>query len=78
MSSDPDRLVQYPLRWPAWLYEKVTETANARAMTVATWIREAALEKLERAGLNGNQVVHLDGDPRNNDPSNLELRESER
>ena len=30
------------------LAEKVAEAANARAMSIATWLREAALEKLER------------------------------
>ena len=48
MSNDPNRLIRYPLSWPAWMYEKVAEAANARAMSVATWMREAALEKLER------------------------------
>ena len=48
MSSDPNRNIRYPLTWPAWMYEKVAEAANARAMSVATWMREAALEKLER------------------------------
>jgi hypothetical protein len=46
--ADPDRQISYPLRWPAWLAEKAAEAANARAMSVATWLREAALEKLER------------------------------
>ena len=57
------------------MYEKVAEAATDRAMSVATWMREAALEKLERAGMSGKVVIHKDGDPRNNDPSNLELRE---
>lgn len=47
-ASNPDRLIRYPLSWPAWMYEQVAEAANARAMSVATWMREAALEKLER------------------------------
>ena len=75
---DPERTVRYPLSWPAWMYEKVAEAANARAMSVATWMREAALEKLERAPApQGKRVVnHKDGNPRNNDPSNLEIREA--
>jgi hypothetical protein len=40
--------VRYPLTWPAWMCERVTEAANARAMSVAVWIREAVREKLER------------------------------
>jgi hypothetical protein len=48
MSNDPERMIRYPLSWPAWLSEKVSEAANARAMSVATWLREAAQEKLER------------------------------
>ena len=45
---DPERMIRYPLSWPASLAEKVAEAANARAMPIATWLREAALEKLER------------------------------
>lgn len=45
---DPNENVRYPLTWPFWLAEKVAEAASARAMSVATWMREAAIEKLER------------------------------
>jgi len=48
--TDRDRVIAYPLRWPAWLAERVAEAANARAMSMATWLREASLEKLERDG----------------------------
>ena len=48
--SDQNRVISYPLRWPAWLAEQVAEAANARAMSVATWLREASLEKLKREG----------------------------
>jgi len=48
--ANPERQISYPLRWPAWLAERVAEAANARAMSVATWLREAAQEKLERTG----------------------------
>ena len=41
-------MIRYLLSWPASLAEKVAEAANARAMSIATWLREAALEKLER------------------------------
>jgi hypothetical protein len=46
--ADPNRQLSYPLRWPAWLAEQVAEAANGRAMSMATWLRESALEKLER------------------------------
>ncbi len=48
MSNDPNRSQRYPLTWPAWLADKVAEAANDRAMSIATWMREAAIEKLER------------------------------
>ena len=46
--ADPDRMIRYPLSWPASLAERVADAANARAMSMATWVREAILEKLER------------------------------
>jgi hypothetical protein len=48
--ADPNRIIRYPLSWPAWMADQVAEAANARAMSMATWLREAALEKLERDG----------------------------
>jgi hypothetical protein len=48
VKADQGRQVSYPLRWPAWLAEKAAEAANARAMSMATWLREAAQEKLAR------------------------------
>lgn len=45
---DPQRLIRYPLTWPAWLSERVAKAASGRAMSVAAWLRLAALEKLER------------------------------
>jgi hypothetical protein len=45
---NPERQMSYLLRWPWWLEDKVAEAANARAMSIATWLREAAQEKLER------------------------------
>ena len=41
-------MIRYPLTWPTWMAEKVAEAANKRAMSMATWLREAAQEKLER------------------------------
>lgn len=43
-----DRPLRYPLTWPAWLAERVTEAANAKMTSVAAWLREAAMEKLDR------------------------------
>ena len=48
--ADQDRLVAYPLRWPRWLADRAAQAANARAMSTAAWLREAALQKLERDG----------------------------
>lgn len=45
---DPERIVRYPLSWPAWLAEKVRAAATARTLSMAAWMREAILEKLER------------------------------
>ncbi|HEY2086721.1 MAG TPA: hypothetical protein VGH54_11955 [Mycobacterium sp.] len=47
--------IRYQLTWPAWMSEQVTEAASARSMSVATWLREAALEKLERTEERRNQ-----------------------
>lgn len=49
MTDNPGRMVRYQLTWPAWLAERVTAAARAQAQPVATWLREAALEKLGRA-----------------------------
>jgi hypothetical protein len=46
--EDPDRLVPYPLRWPAWLADQTAKAAKARTTSVADYIRTAVLEKLER------------------------------
>lgn len=79
---DPNRTLRYPLSWPAWLSEQVAEAANARAMSVATWLREAAQEKLERTDGKRHQPVgkrvvrHEDGDRTNNDLSNLKVAEA--
>jgi hypothetical protein len=55
--TDRNKVINYPLRWPAWLSERVAEAANDRAMSTAAWLREASLEKLERDGhaMNGEQ-----------------------
>jgi len=48
------------------MYEKVAEAANDRAMSVATWMREAALEKLERT--EGTPAVNRAGRPTQDEP----------
>jgi predicted HicB family RNase H-like nuclease len=48
--ADPNRQITYPLRWPAWMAEKTAQEANARAQSMATWIREAVRQRLEREG----------------------------
>ena len=55
MRSDPDRLIRYPLNWPAWLSNLAAQAANDRAMAVAVYIREAVLEKLDRDGYKKGQ-----------------------
>lgn len=45
---DPERLVRYPLTWPAWMAEKVAAAAKGHTMPMAVWVREAIREKLER------------------------------
>lgn len=48
--NEPDlnEQVSYPLRWPVWLADQAAKAAKARTMSVAAWLREAAMEKLER------------------------------
>jgi hypothetical protein len=48
--ANPNRLIRYPLSWPAWLAEWSAAAANDRAQSVADWLRQAAIEKLERDG----------------------------
>ena len=48
MHRNPGQSVSYPLRWPRHLAERVTAAAKERTISVAAWLREAALEKLER------------------------------
>jgi hypothetical protein len=50
MSEEPDQnqLVTYPMRMPRWLSQKVSAAANKRAQSAADWLRQAAIEKLNR------------------------------
>ena len=51
---DPNKTVTYPMRWPRWLRDKVAAAAEREAQAraqpanVAAWLRDAAMEKLER------------------------------
>ena len=45
---DPDRLVRYPLSWPASMAERVAKVASAHTMPIAVWVREAIRKELER------------------------------
>jgi hypothetical protein len=45
---DQNQLVTYPMRMPRWLSQKVATAANKRAQSTADWLRQAALEKLNR------------------------------
>jgi hypothetical protein len=48
--ANSNRLIRYPLSWPAWLAEWSSHAANERTMSVADWLRQAAIEKLQRDG----------------------------
>lgn len=50
---DPERLVRYPLTWPASMAERVAAEAKAHTMPMAVWLREAVREKLERTEKGG-------------------------
>lgn len=50
MTSNPDRIIRYPLNWPAWLAELTAQAANDRAQSIADYLRQAAVERLERDG----------------------------
>ena len=45
---DPERLVRYPLSWPASMAARVAKAANAHTMPIAVWVREAIRKELER------------------------------
>lgn len=40
--------VRYQMLWPAWFGEAVKRAAKTRALTTAAWLRQAAIEKMER------------------------------
>jgi len=58
------------------LYNAECALHNARCSHVDAWITAASdrLHDAVAAHLAGSEVHHKDGNPRNNDPANLELR----
>jgi hypothetical protein len=53
----------------------VKAEAKRRGITERELLDEALIEYRILCELRGKVVIHEDGDPRNNDPSNLEIRE---
>jgi hypothetical protein len=62
-------------RLPADLYEWLRREAFETREPMNTIAVEALAAERGRRGGSGREVVHRDGDPRNNDPANLELKE---
>lgn len=62
---------------------RITRQGKPAAVVVSAKWYDAALEALDYIGrtvdtgryLGDYEVIHKDGDPRNNDPANLEIRE---
>lgn len=50
MSDDTEDYIRFQMVWPARLARKVAGAARTRTISRAAWLREAALEKLERDG----------------------------
>lgn len=59
------------------LKDRIKAEASRQETTASRVLDEGMAEYLDRREVAGKQVTHRDGDPRNNDPSNLEIRESE-
>lgn len=74
--TGPERTVRYPLTWPAWLAERVAEAARARMMPMAVWLREAAVEKLERT--EGQSDVNRAGRLTQDEPRHLGAKDGQR
>jgi hypothetical protein len=53
-TPEDDEFIGFPMRWPAQLRDRVFAAENRRAQarsqhpSVTAWLREAAVEKLER------------------------------
>jgi len=50
VTDDTEQYVRFQMTWPAWLDSQVKDVAKGRTISAAAWLREAALEKLEREG----------------------------
>jgi hypothetical protein len=70
-----DEVQAMSVRLPADLYEWLRLEAFNTREPMSTIIIAALEERRARSGMRGKWVFHKDGDPRNLDPSNLELRE---
>jgi len=66
------------IRLPGDLHEWLRREAFETREPMNGIIVAALNERRTRSGMRGKWVYHKDGDPRNNDPSNLELREQQR
>ena len=60
------------------LHERLRRVAFDRRESMNEIVNDAVEAWLRILEVRGKEVHHKDGDPRNNDPSNLEIRESER
>jgi hypothetical protein len=48
MPDEQDESTRFQLTWPKWLSDRVRRAAATTATPVGAWLRQAALEKLER------------------------------
>jgi hypothetical protein len=65
-------------RLPTDLHEWLRREAFELREPMNAIVVAALEERRARSGARGRWVYHKDGDPLNNDPANLEIRESER
>ena len=65
-------------RLPTDLHEWLRREAFELREPMNAIVVAALEERRARSGARGRWVYHKDGDPRNSDPANLEIRESER
>jgi metal-responsive CopG/Arc/MetJ family transcriptional regulator len=63
------------IRLPKDLHEELRLAAFEDRTSQTAIIVDAVRDRLAARRLRGGQVAHLDGNPRNNDPANLEVRE---
>ena len=58
------------------LYERLRRASFDQRVSQNSIIEEALDAHLRRLESQGKVVAHKDGDPRNNDPANLEIRDA--